>query len=121
MRGGSLARWSLFTLLCAIAALTLLPILFAVNSAFKTPISYSQDRFAPAIPPSPDQAPMAGPRSSFRNDASMSASDPGVSSAPPTPCSARAAISISTLGATAHSSEATANHATPITNTRRRP
>ena len=76
---------------------------------------------APAIPPSPDQAPMAGPRSSGRNDASMSASDPGASSAPPTPWSALAAISDSTLGATAQSSDATANQATPMTNTRRRP
>jgi ABC-type glycerol-3-phosphate transport system permease component len=52
MRRRSIAHWSLFTVLCAIAALTLLPILFAINSAFKTPQSYSQDRFAPAIPPS---------------------------------------------------------------------
>ena len=32
---------------------------------------------------------------------------PGVSSAPPTPCSARAAISVSTFGASPHSAEAT--------------
>jgi ABC-type glycerol-3-phosphate transport system permease component len=48
----SFAYWPVFILLCLIAAAALLPILFAVNSAFKTPISYAQDRFAPAIPPS---------------------------------------------------------------------
>ncbi len=51
----------------------------------------------------------------------MMARLPGVSSAPPMPCSARAAISTSTVGASAHSAEASANQATPIRNTRRRP
>jgi ABC-type glycerol-3-phosphate transport system permease component len=50
----ALAKWPIFIALCAIAALTLLPIMFAINSAFKTPLGYSQDRFAPAIPPSVD-------------------------------------------------------------------
>ncbi len=49
------------------------------------------------------------------------ASDPGVSSAPPTPCNARPAISRPASGAIAHRSEATANHTTPMTNTRLRP
>ena len=46
---------------------------------------------------------------------------PGVSSAPPTPCRARAAISTSAFGATPHSSDASANHTVPMTNTLRRP
>ena len=51
----------------------------------------------------------------------MIASDPGVSSAPPMPCTTRAAISTRTFGARPHSSEAAANQVTPIRNTRRRP
>ncbi|MGX1254689.1 hypothetical protein RKD48_007200 [Streptomyces ambofaciens] len=51
----------------------------------------------------------------------MIASDPGVSSAPPTPCSARAAMSVVVSGAMAHSREATANHPRPRTKMRRRP
>ncbi|PBC71282.1 hypothetical protein BX265_5879 [Streptomyces sp. TLI_235] len=76
---------------------------------------------AAATPPSPDQAPTAAPRSSAWNTACSMASEPGVSSAPPTPCSARAAISTSMFGAAAQNAEATANQATPIRNTRRRP
>jgi hypothetical protein len=51
----------------------------------------------------------------------MIASEPGVSSAPPIPSSARAAISIWTSGATAHSAEAAANQITPVTKIRRLP
>jgi len=51
----------------------------------------------------------------------MIASEPGVSSAPPTPSRARAAISICTSTAAAHSAEATANQIAPSTNTRRLP
>ena len=76
---------------------------------------------AVATPPSPDHAPMAAIRSSSANEACRMARLPGVSSAPPTPCRARAAISTSTFGATPHSSDASANHTTPITNTFRRP
>jgi hypothetical protein len=64
---------------------------------------------APAIPPSPDQAPIAAARSGPRNDAEISARLPGVSSAPPTPCRARPATSSSRFGADPHSSDATAN------------
>ncbi len=46
---------------------------------------------------------------------------PGVSSAPPTPCRARAAISTPTVGASPHSSDAAANHTMPIMNSFRRP
>ena len=76
---------------------------------------------AAVTPPSPDQAPMAGPRSSRRKLASMMARLPGVSRAPPMPWRARAAIRASSVGARPHSSEATANQITPITNTLRRP
>ena len=76
---------------------------------------------AAATPPSPDQAPIVRARSSGSNEAWISASDPGVSSAPPMPCSTRAAMRNPAVGATAHSSDAVANHATPTRNTRRRP
>ena len=76
---------------------------------------------AVATPPSPDHAPIAADRSSSAKDACKIARLPGVSSAPPTPCRARAAISTPTFGASPHSSEATANHTMPIANTFRRP
>ena len=72
-------------------------------------------------PASPDHAPMAAPRSSGSNTASRMARLPGVSRAAPTPWMARAAISISMVGAIAHSSDATANQTTPQTKTRRLP
>ena len=68
---------------------------------------------AVATPPSPDQAPIARARSAGRKLASMSARLPGVSSAPPIPCSSRAPISSSAVGATAQSSEATVKRPTP--------
>jgi hypothetical protein len=76
---------------------------------------------AAVTPPSPDQAPIAGPRSEGRKLASMIARLPGVSRAPPTPWRARAAISASALGARPHSSDAAANQTTPMTKIRRRP
>ena len=76
---------------------------------------------APATPPRPDQAPMALGRSLAANDAWMIASEPGVSSAPPMPCSARAPMSTPMSGARPHSAEASANQTTPTTKTRRRP
>ena len=76
---------------------------------------------AVATADSPDQAPIAWPRSAGRNDASMIARLPGVSSAPPTPCTARAPISSAALGATPQTSEATANHTTPARKIRFRP
>ncbi len=76
---------------------------------------------APAIPPRPDHAPIALGRSSRTNDDWMIASAPGVSSAPPTPCSTRAATSISVFSATPHSIEDAPNHTTPSRKTRRRP
>ncbi len=76
---------------------------------------------APATPASPDHAPIAAARSSPWKDAEIRASDPGVSSAPPMPCSARAPISTSIEGANPHSAEASANQTTPIRKIRRRP
>ena len=67
-----------------------------------------------AIPVKAVQVPTAAPRSSASSWVAVStASDAGTSSAPATPCSARAATRIGAVGATAHSSEVTANHATP--------
>ena len=76
---------------------------------------------AVATPPSPDHAPIAAPRSSSAKDACKMARLPGVSSAPPTPCRARAAISTGAFGASPHSSDAMANHTVPMTNIFRRP
>lgn len=76
---------------------------------------------APPMPPKPDHRPTAFARSSGWKEAWMSAREPGVSSAPPMPCRARAAISTPAFGASPHSSEAEANHMTPRTNTLRRP
>ena len=64
---------------------------------------------------------MARGRSSAANAAWMMASEPGVSSAPPMPCSARAAISTPMSGARPHRAEVIANQVTPMRNTRRRP
>ncbi|CAL9508240.1 hypothetical protein SUDANB21_03594 [Streptomyces sp. enrichment culture] len=76
---------------------------------------------AAPMPPKPDHRPTARPRSSGWKDAWISAREPGVSSAPPAPWSARAAISTYSFGAIPQSREAVANHSTPTTNTRRRP
>ncbi len=76
---------------------------------------------AVATPPNPDHAPIARLRSSGTNDASRIAKLPGVNSAAPTPCNARAPTSTGALEATAPSSDATTNHTTPIRNIRRRP
>ncbi len=76
---------------------------------------------AAPMPPNPDHRPTARARSSGWKEAWMSASDPGVRSAPPTPCRARAAMRTSAFGAIPHSSEARANHTTPMTKILRRP
>ena len=76
---------------------------------------------ADATPLSPDQAPMARARSSGRNVASRMARLPGVSSAPPTPCTTRARTRNTAVGATAHSSEPTANTTMPSWKMRLRP
>ena len=72
-------------------------------------------------PLSPDHRPTARARSSGTKHAEMIARLPGTSSAPPIPCSARAAISTSVFGAAPQMTEAAVKEARPNTNTRRRP
>jgi hypothetical protein len=48
-------------------------------------------------------------------------SEPGISTAAPMPCTARAATSAPNVGASPHSPDATVNTAKPPTNTRRAP
>ena len=72
----------------------------------------------PVIPP---KIPIAAPRFSGGNAALKSARPSGISSAEPAPCTARAAISQPTLGASAHAADATANKASPAAYSRRRP
>jgi len=73
------------------------------------------------IEANPDQVPIARPRASPVKVALSSASDSGTASAPPIPCSALAASTISIDGASAQASEATAKTAIPIMYIRRRP
>ncbi len=74
-----------------------------------------------AIPPQAVQLPIAGPRSDSRNVATITARALGVSSAPATPCRARAAINAPIVGASAHSSDATPKPPTPSAKMRRSP
>jgi hypothetical protein len=74
-----------------------------------------------AVPLSADQIPIAFALSFPSNDAPRIARDSGTRSAPPTPCTARAATSCPGSGAKAHQAEATAKIAAPRTKTRRLP
>ena len=74
-----------------------------------------------AIAPNAVHVPIAAPRSSSSKVATITASELGVSSAPATPWSARAAISTPIEGASAHSSEAAPKPATPSVKMRRSP
>ena len=76
---------------------------------------------AVATPPSPDQAPMAFERSSGANDAWRIDRLPGVSSAAPAPCNARAPIRNALFGARPQASDASANQTVPIMKSFRRP
>ena len=58
--------------------------------------------------------PIAAPRLSGGKAALSSARPSGISSAAPAPCTARAAISQPTSGASAHAADATANRASPV-------
>ena len=62
----------------------------------------------------PVHTPMANARRLSGQPTSATATDDGTTSAPPTPCSARPAIRIATLGASTHTMEATAKIAPPI-------
>ena len=74
-----------------------------------------------AIPVQAVQVPTALPRAAPSKVAATIASEPGTSSAPATPCSARAPIRSSTEGATAQSTEVAPKATSPKTNIRRRP
>ncbi len=76
---------------------------------------------ATAMAEKDDQVPMAAPRLPGEKLAFIRARLPGVRSAPPTPCRARAAMSCRTLGAKPHHMEATVKTTTPAMNTRLRP
>src|SRR5215207_3962349 len=67
------------------------------------------------------QRPIAAVRRAGGVSASTNASDAGIISAAPTPCTARAASRTPKVGASAASSDATVNVVTPATNRRRRP
>ena len=74
-----------------------------------------------AIPVQAVQVPTACPRASPSKVAATIASDPGTSSAPAIPCSARAPIRNSSLGASAQRIEVAPKAISPMTKSRRRP
>ena len=73
------------------------------------------------IPPQAVHLPIAAPRSSLGKTATMIASAAGVSSAPDTPCRARAAISTPIVGDSAQITDPIPNPQTPARNTRASP
>ena len=76
---------------------------------------------ATAIPLIPDQTPSAIPRRSGGNASAISVRVSGVTTAAPTPCEARAAISRAVDGASAPAAEESVNRAIPQMNMRLRP
>ncbi|RIH88939.1 hypothetical protein Mterra_00890 [Calidithermus terrae] len=68
-----------------------------------------------------DQTPMARPCSPSENPARISASEPGTSRAPATPCNSRPRISTSMLGASPHRAEVTPKPTSPTAYIRLRP
>ena len=83
------------------------------HEAVSTSQPPSTGPIAAATPESPAQVPIARARSWGRNDAWMSDSAPGVSSAAPTPWNTRRAMSWVGVWAAAHSADATRNQTTP--------
>jgi hypothetical protein len=73
---------------------------------------------AAEIPLNPAHVPIARGRSPGAKAASMMARLAGVISAPPMPCTARAAMSHPMPGAAAHSTDATVNQPRPARNAR---
>ncbi len=69
---------------------------------------------AVVMPLKPDHVPMARPLRVGSKEAEMRARLPGTRSAPPIPCTARAATSHGTDVATPHAIEANAKSTTPI-------
>ena len=65
--------------------------------------------------------PIAAPRFSGGNAWDSSARPSGISSAAPAPCTARAAISVPTSGASAQAADASENSTSPAANQVRRP
>ncbi len=76
---------------------------------------------APVIAPAAAQVPIARPRSSPENPAPRMARLDGISSAAPTPWTARPASNSPRLGASAQASEARLNSISPAANTCFRP
>ena len=74
-----------------------------------------------AMPPTAPQIPSATPRRAAGNASERIVSVSGITSAPPRPCTARAAMSASIDGASAAAAEATVKSAIPNANMRRRP
>jgi hypothetical protein len=74
-----------------------------------------------ASPVTPVKSPIARPSRSRGYAAVSSAIASGITSAAPAPCTARAAISHSIPGATAHAADASVNSTRPATNSRLRP
>ena len=74
-----------------------------------------------ARPPIPPHAPSASPRFSAGTAALSSVSVSGITSAPPSPCTARATLSASTVGASAAAIDPSVKTASPVAKTRRRP
>ncbi len=89
--------------------------------AYSTSAPPTNGPTAEAIPPRPDQAPIARPRSSTTKAPWIMARLPGMSSAPPTPWTTRAAISSWGPGASPQRTEASAKTTVPTTKIRRRP
>jgi hypothetical protein len=82
------------------------------------PISGPMATPRPATPP---QTPMAMARWAFGTAAASRVSDSGMMAAPPTPCTARATMSMAGAVARADPMEARVNSEMPLTNSRRRP
>lgn len=76
---------------------------------------------ATASPAMPPHIPMAMPRFSLGNASLISVSVSGITIAAPAPCTARAAISAPTVGASAAPADAAVKTARPTQNIRRRP
>jgi hypothetical protein len=76
---------------------------------------------ATASPVMAEKIPIAAPRFSGGNAALSSARPSGMISAPPAPCSARAAMSQPASGASAQAADAAANSVRPAAYIRRRP
>jgi hypothetical protein len=72
-------------------------------------------------PDTPDQMPRARPRFSGANTSLRRVSESGVITAPPRPCSARAAMSASVVGASAAAADETVKMPIPTAKTVRRP